>query len=88
MEKKWVCEEHGFGTDGPKHWGIHVKEHHDGVDPRKPVKKLSKPIGAVAVSKAVGLLRDEKERLEHSISRLKQDVERMASAIKILETPE
>jgi hypothetical protein len=83
IDKKWVCQEHNFGTDGPKVWGIHVMEHHAGVDPRPP--KEPPPVGPAAVIKSIALLRSEKERVKVEIARLGQDVERVDSAIKILE---
>lgn len=80
MDKRWFCKEHGFGTDGPKHWGIHLKEHHGGQDPTKPArKKPEDPNDKVGVERAVQVLREERKRLA-------QDLERVDSALKILET--
>lgn len=71
--REWYCREHNFGTDGPKPWGLHKKEFHNGEDPvPKPVKRN--------VSHAVDLLKQEKMRLL-------KEVERVDAAIKIL-TPD
>lgn len=86
MGKKWFCQAHGYGTDGPKMWGIHVKEHHEGVDPRKPFRKqLREPKEPEAVAHAVELLRAEQHKMRQEILVKGQDIERLESAIKILE---
>jgi hypothetical protein len=84
MEKRWACKEHGFGTDGPKQWGLHVKEHHAGIDPLKPEvkrpekKRPEEPKDKAGVDLAVAVLRGERMKLA-------QDLDRLDSALRILE---
>lgn len=89
MKRNWYCAEHKYGTDGPKPWGLHKKEHHNGMDPCKPAKKMpEEPVGEDAVDKAIGLLEGERERLvvelEAEKLRTQEEIMRLDAALKIL----
>lgn len=73
MAYRWWCEEHQFGTDGPKPWGWHKKEHHAGETPACTDKNGPDVVGSV-----LGLLRQEKARLDRETARIN-------AAIKALE---
>lgn len=64
---KWWCPEHRFGTDGPKVWGWHKKEHHEGKDPAKDKDAC---VSGDVVDKAISILRAEKSRLEKDLRRV------------------
>lgn len=84
MNKKWFCPEHGFGTDGPRAWGVHKRDHHDGQDPVRVDKRLKEPEGKEAVVAALKLLRTERVRLRKEKARVNADLERVESALKCL----
>jgi hypothetical protein len=84
MKKKWFCPEHQFGTNGPRGWGAHKLEHHNGQDPIATVKGLKEPEGREAIGQAVSLLRKERYRMRIQSTKLTSDLERLESAIRIL----
>lgn len=86
MKRKWFCSQHNFGTDGPKPWGWHKKEYHNGLDPNDPRKKkrLEEPVGKEAVDKAVALIETERARLVAERSKIDEEVQRLEAALKVL----
>lgn len=84
MDKKWFCPEHQFGTDGPRAWGVHKRDHHNGQDPVRVDKRLKEPEGPEAVRAAIKLLKSERGRLAKERVRVERDLSRVESAIKCL----
>lgn len=80
---RWWCEAHGYGTDGPKAWGHHKKEHHDGDEPLQKPKELRRKEGVVEILR---LLRAEAVRIDGEIATLKMTLVRVKGAIGTLET--
>lgn len=84
---RWWCEEHQFGTNGPRPWGDHKKEHHGGGE---PVGKISQEVRKKkqenVIPEVVKTLRGELGRL--GIERVKIEMEetRICAAIKALES--
>lgn len=79
---RWWCEEHSFGTNGPKPWGFHKKEHHDGKEPpEKPEKKKEE-----AMAQVRRLLRGELSRLEIEERKMLSEKNRIMAALKCLDS--
>jgi hypothetical protein len=80
---KWWCEEHQFGTSGPRAWGAHKKEHHAGVEP----ERSSKPGRHETVLDQVRrLLREEHSRLSITKRRIDAEISRIDAALKSLDS--
>jgi hypothetical protein len=79
---RWWCEAHGFGTDGPKAWGQHKREHHGG---NEPVKKANEPRRKEGVEEIMRLLRAEAVRVEGEIARQQMALVRVKAALAALE---
>lgn len=89
MNMRWFCEEHGFGTNGPKPWGIHVKEHHSGADPLAGQKRVRNimplPVDKDAVQHAIDMLEAEKKRLLSEAARMEAGIKALQGTIQVSE---
>lgn len=80
---RWWCEEHGFGTNGPKPWGVHKREHHEGKQPAAHVEKKPKEEVMAQVKR---LLHGELSRLEVEKGKISAEMIRIQAAIKNLDS--
>ena len=79
---RWWCEAHGFGTNGPKPWGQHKKEHHEGKEPVQKPKNV-KP-KAEAIAEVMKLLRAEEAKIEGEIVLRQMALGRVKAAMAAL----
>lgn len=82
---KWWCEEHEFGTSGPRAWGAHKKEHHAGLEPAKTPSEKRKPREEV-MTQVRRLLREELARLTFSKGKIEAEIGRIQAALKSLDS--
>lgn len=80
---RWWCEAHGFGTNGPKAWGQHKREHHEGKEPAEKPKNV-KP-KAEAVAEVMKLLRAEEAKIEGEIVLRQMALGRVKAAMAALQ---
>lgn len=89
MKNRWFCEEHKFGTNGPKMWGLHKKEHHDGKDPMAGVKRIRNimpvPDNKDGIQQAIAVLTAEKQRLLAEAERMDAGIRALEIMVKVNE---
>lgn len=85
MENTWVCPDHGFGTNSPKMWGLHKKEHHEGKDPRPKPRPEDEPQGSEGIVRAVRLIREERARFAMEAAKIAVEASRVAQEIERLD---
>lgn len=89
MKKRWFCEEHSYGTNGPKTWGLHKKEHHGGKDPLEGVKRIRNimpvPTSADGIEQAIAIMTAEKKRLLAEAERMDAGIKALSMMVKVNE---
>lgn len=83
---RWWCEKHEFGTNGPRPWGEHNKEHHGRKQPKEGSHPELQKKEDVMVPEVLRLLKCEVVRLETERSKVDMEMARVKAAIKVLET--